>query len=226
MQIRLGARFAVTLAVAVISLVVPNVGSTASASLPVPSNALQIQNMSATEVLALQATKGDYGSRLLVNGVLRQTEGISTVTVQPLSGPTNTVIHCSKAYLFTDGDGTYSIQHKCAGGTAPWGYKINTSLCAGATAIDEDGMVWSRNDVIQTKQAQHPYGCGYQYHGTYNPGRDGDKIKYADVMKWKVGRANYTLQIYGSFYLSSVPSGNCSTPSAIGQIQGVVTPNC
>jgi hypothetical protein len=72
-------------------------------------------------------------------------------------------------------------------------------------------MNWTRNGVRQGRQAAHVEPCNYQFHGSYNPGRDGDRITYSDVLTFRVSvngtPGTATLSIRGDFTLSGSPPG-------------------
>jgi hypothetical protein len=180
------------------------------------------------QIVIYQAEGKAYDSTLTVNlpkGVSSATannikksleEAMSTakptVTSEPdASGPSGgAFLVCNQAHLFSDTDGTYSVQHACGGTTAPWGYLISTGLCATVTStVSETGMIWTRNGTAQPKQSPHVEGCRYQFHGTYNPAHDFDEIKYSDDFLFEVeGDENADLHIDGSFY-----SAACDNPS-------------
>lgn len=169
----------------------------ASASSPAPDNASHATYSAST-------SRGEYRSTVTVSNV----GGLSSrsPTVAP-AAPSGALIHCNKGYSFPDSNGTYTIQHACGGTTAPWGFKISSSLCSIAISpVSEQGMDWTRNGVRQPRQAPHPVvPCGYQFHGTYSPARDFDKISYSDTMTFRVSvggsTGTATLNIYGSFTL-------------------------
>jgi hypothetical protein len=112
-------------------------------------------------------------------------------SVAPAAGPKGAYLYCNHAYSFSDGDGTFTFQHKCGGTTGPWGWKASAGLCSiveGRTDGDmvEIGMVWTRNGKRQSVQAPHEEGfCGRQFHGTFNPDHDYDHIVYKD--EWVFG---------------------------------------
>lgn len=137
---------------------------------------------------------------------------VSQPPVTEGQGPAGTIIHCNRLYTFSDGDGTYSIQHACGATSSPWGYKISTGVCAiVASAVTEAGMSWTRNGVAQGKQSPHVEPCDYHFHGTYNPDHDYDHIAYADVFTFLVkGNGHGTLQIHGDFTTVGSP---CSPTS-------------
>jgi hypothetical protein len=131
-----------------------------------------------------------------------------STTPTPAAAPSGALIHCNKYYSFPDANGTFHIQHACGSSTAPWGYNISPALCAAVVApVTESGMNWTRNGVAQPRQAPHVVGCTYQFHGTFNPGRDYDRITYSDHFTLP-GLGD--LDIYGSFTLLGSP---CSPTS-------------
>jgi hypothetical protein len=127
------------------------------------------------------------------------------------AGPKGQDIYCNQLYSFGDSDGTFTLQHKCGGKTSPWGYIFTRGLCVslGVSDVIEEGMRWYRNGTRQGNQAPHPapgeplYGCGYQYHGNFNPDYDDDSISYSDEFLFaievdgEVGHADLTID--GSF---------------------------
>lgn len=127
-------------------------------------------------------------------------------------GPSGAYLHCNTYYPFTDFDGTYTIQHTCGGSTGPWSFRISGSVCALATSsVAEAGMDWTLNGVKKSRQAPHSSeGCGYLYHGTYNPLHDYDHISYSDTMTFKVHNGHAGLHIFGDFTMTGSP---CSPTS-------------
>lgn len=149
-----------------------------------------------------------YSSTLTIVRNGKTTNTISTPVVVSVNqppvtdgqGPGGATIYCNRLYKFSDGDGTYSIQHGCGATSSPWGYKISSTVCAiVASTVHEAGMSWTRNGVAQGTQAFHDVPCDYQFHGTYNPDRDYDHIAYADVFTFLVKGGHGTLQIHGDF---------------------------
>lgn len=158
------------------------------------------------------STKGDVNNGQYATTLELTRNGVTTITktdIKPqlvtpdAAGPQNALIHCNKAYLYTDQDGTYSIQHACAGTTAPWGYRFSAAFCSIERGnIHESGMTWTRNGVVQGMQAFHDYGCSTvsdQFHGTYNPVRDYDKVTYKDIFTFLIQGGSGKLTIEGSF---------------------------
>lgn len=134
------------------------------------------------------------------------------VTGLLLAEQPNVTIHCNNFTYFDDDNGRYTIQHQCGGNTAPWGFKIAASRCAIAVSlVAEEGMNWTRNGLRQGRQASHLEACDYQFHGNYNPARDGDHITYSDVLTFKVNvggtPGTATLNVRGDFTLSGLPPG-------------------
>lgn len=158
---------------------------------------------------------GSYGSTLdlsLTSNALSPSRSGARTLRGPLSAPSNALIHCNKSYSFSDSNGTYTIQHACYGSTAPWGFRIKSTLCAIATsAVSETGMSWTRNGVTQPTQALHPgYPCDYTFHGTYNPARGNDRLTYSDHFTFSIPNGHADLHIYGSF---TVLDSTCSPTS-------------
>ena len=200
-------------------LSVPSVYAAASSAAP---NLAQAASTSRIEI-STAAGQG-YNSALTVQ--LNKPVSASTATqitsslkhaLQPSgtdAGPTGgAFLVCNHAHLFTDSDGTYSIQHACLGTTGPWGYQISTGVCAFTISdVDEHGMAWTRNGTRQGTQAPHVEYCRYQFHGTYNPEHDFDSITYSDTYTFEIevggNTGSATLVITGSFY-----SAECSNPS-------------
>lgn len=74
----------------------------------------------------------------------------------------------------------------CGGSTAPWGFKLARKWVAAATTpVTEPGMSWWRNYSTMPKQAGHIVPASYQFHGTYNPARNNDKITYSDSFSFR-----------------------------------------
>lgn len=148
------------------------------------------------------------GSRY--QSTLTTSTGVVRSSVRP-NAPSGALIHCNKFYSFSDGNGTYTIQHACGGATAPWSFKISSGNCAIATsAVTEAGMSWTRNGVTQPRQSPHVVPCDYLIHGTYNPARDYDRITYSDTMTFRFSNGTATLNIHGDFTLLGSP---CSPTS-------------
>jgi hypothetical protein len=125
----------------------------------------------------------------------------------PGAGPTDDeFLVCNKAHIFSDADGTFSIQHACGGITGPWGYKISTGVCAFTISdVYESGMAWTRNGMRQGLQRPHPdEPCRHQFHGNFNPEHDFDIISYSDNFTFEIEVGGQTghadLNIRGSFY--------------------------
>lgn len=100
----------------------------------------------------------------------------------PAGEGTGARIHCNHPYYFPDSNGTFTIQRKCNGLTAPWGYKFNShvvSICTGV--VHEQGMGWWLNGDQRPRQAQHNAPCNYQWHGTFNPVVKGWEVRYYDA---------------------------------------------
>lgn len=121
-------------------------------------------------------------------------------------GPKGAALSCNRAYSFADPDGVYSIQHRCGGSTAPWGYQISPGLCAIIiSAVGEHGMSWARNGSGMPRQAPHSAQCTYHWHGTFNPATDNNHIAYVDLFEFQIRGGHGTLQIYGDFTLIPAP---------------------
>ncbi|WP_158702447.1 hypothetical protein [Kitasatospora sp. MMS16-BH015] len=137
----------------------------------------------------------------------------ATVGVHPqVTGPQGAYLYCDHYYSFSDGDGTYSFQHACGGSTGPWGFQQSGALCSIVTgSVSEAGMTWTRNGSNMSRQAPHVEGCGYTFHGTYNPDNDYDWITYNDVLTFRVNvggqTGSATLTIQGSFTSAGCTNG-------------------
>jgi hypothetical protein len=132
-------------------------------------------------------------------------------------GPQGAYLYCDHFYSFSDGDGRFTFQHKCGGGTGPWGYQLSVGLCSIVVSdVHEDGMAWHRNGKKQGTQHEHTEFCRYQFHGTFNPDRDYDFISYSDTFTFKVDIGgevgNADLVISGSF-----TSAGCKNRVACGR---------
>jgi len=117
------------------------------------------------------------------------------------SGPNGELLHCNRAYRFSDSNGSFTFQHRCGGTTGPWGYQLSTGLCAIViSGVSESGMAWTRNGRRQ----------GTQFHGTFNPEHDFDVIAYNDHFTFRVEVGGQTgtgnLDIHGSFYSARCPN--------------------
>jgi hypothetical protein len=120
--------------------------------------------------------------------------------IQQIAGPQGAHLECNKAWGFSDSDGTYTVQHACAGSIA-------------TSNVTEAGVSWTRNGHIMSTQSPHNVGCTCQFHGTYNPALDNDHLGYNDTFTFKVsGNGNAVLNIFGNFYLLSYPC----TPAVCG----------
>jgi hypothetical protein len=138
------------------------------------------------------------------------------------SGPSGAFLYCNTFYPFSDHDGTFTFQHNCGGTTGPWGYKISSAVCALAVSdVDETGMSWTRNGMVQGRQAPHAVSCSYQFHGTFNPDNDYDFVTYSDNFSFTIEVDGQTgtadLSITGSF-----TSAGCSSKL---QCTGRITPD-
>jgi hypothetical protein len=132
-----------------------------------------------------------YGSSLTVDfhkhlstSIVKQIKSSLKGVIQPRrpdAGPNGELVPCGYTNFFTDPDGTFSLQHACGGHTGTWGYQISQGLCAIVVSnVTESGMFWTRNGTIMPDQAGHYEGCGYIFHGTFNPENDYDVINYGD----------------------------------------------
>jgi hypothetical protein len=132
------------------------------------------------------------------------------------AGPKGAFLYCNVLYRFSDGDGTFTFQHKCGGTTGPWGYKLISGLCSIVISdVKESGMAWTRNGKKQGNMKGHLEYCGYQLHGNFNPDHDYDFITYSDNMTFRVEVGGQTgsgdVRISGSF-----TSAGCSNRIACG----------
>jgi len=112
-------------------------------------------------------------------------------------------IYCNSSHRFTDSNGTYSVQRACGSKLAPWGFRFSTAIqaiCVSYT-VDEHGMKWWKNGVYWSTNSRHNnMGCGYQFHGTYNPVPKGSKVDYEDIFTFRHninGGGNATITISG-----------------------------
>lgn len=144
--------------------------------------------------------------------VTRYTTSAASQAVAPAARPANAYLYCNQPYTFTDANVSFYIQHACGGTTGPWGIKISSAVCAGASSsVSESGMTWARNGATMASQAPHNQACSYTFHGTFNPDRDGDHISYVDVLRFRVGaNGKATLQVYGDF---TTTGSSCSPTS-------------
>lgn len=132
------------------------------------------------------------------------------------AGPAGAFLYCNVLYRFSDGDGSWTFQHKCGGTTGPWGYKLSSGLCSIViSTVHETGMAWVRNGKREPRQSPHTEGCGYQFHGNYNPDHDYDFISYSDTFTFRVDVGGETgsgdVNIHGSF-----TSAGCANRIACG----------
>lgn len=136
--------------------------------------------------------------------------------VPPGGGSSNpALLNCNHAYSFSDANGVFSIQHACGSGTAAWGYKLGGICSFAISPASEYGMSWTRNGTPQARQAAHSEPCTYQFHGTFNPGRDNDTIAYSDAYTFKVlvpgsGTGTANLNMWGLVKFLAYP---CSPTS-------------
>lgn len=86
-------------------------GTSALAS-PTVSSSISTQYMSKLTVVRDGKTTVSFG-------VAQSPQNSSTAT--PAGQPAGAIVHCNKAYYFSDSNGTYTIQHACGGSTGPWG---------------------------------------------------------------------------------------------------------
>lgn len=111
---------------------------------------------------------------------------------------------CNHLYSFSDSDGTYTVQHACGGSTAPWGFKLSSSIRSIVVGnVAESGMSWYKNYGKQPTQASHLVDPAYQFHGTYNPVRMNDKVNYSDSFSFRHnvgGGGSAVVSISGAWY--------------------------
>jgi hypothetical protein len=138
----------------------------------------------------------------------------ATPRIGTMAAPAGQTISCSRFYSFSDINGTYTIQRRCGGRTAPWGFTLSPTVRSSVVGlVSERGMDWWRNSVRQGRQAPHVVGAAYLFHGTCNPALASNRISYADLFTWRhnIGPGgSASLVIQGNFVFSSDPSG-CST---------------
>lgn len=152
-----------------------------------------------------------FSSKLTIteNGKTTTTESSSTGVSIPAEKSSKGTVTAASAILpcsssgeaFKDSSGTMTIQHKCKGTTTAWGYKNSIAACLLVSgSMHESGMSWSRNGVAKPRQASHDVGCGYTFHGTFNPAYDDDRITYSDTFtfKTKLGGSG-KLEVKGDF---------------------------
>jgi hypothetical protein len=127
-------------------------------------------------------------------------------------------LYCSHAYSFALSlnlpplpvdIGTLSILHNCGATTTNWGWHFSRALCLLALEppdgknMTEKGLAWTRNGKKQSPQSGHFEGCFYQFHGTFNPDHDNDKITFSDTYTFQLelpGRVYVVnINIYGNF---------------------------
>ena len=97
---------------------------------------------------------------------------ISADTQTPLirtfraAGPAGESLLCDRLYAFGDRAGEFTLQHRCGGNTAPWGYRIAAPLRAIAiTPVTEQGVDWTRNGVPQYRMSPHVEAADYSFTG-------------------------------------------------------------
>lgn len=142
--------------------------------------------------------------------VVRQPQQLNALTSGP-SGGVN--LRCNYYYRWSDGNGTFTLQHACGGTTAPWSFKISSALQAiAASTVRESGMAWSKNGVSMPRQAPHVVAANYLFHGTYDPAPDGSHILYQDTFSFRHnvgGGGDALVSINGDFRLTAIrPCGN------------------
>lgn len=124
--------------------------------------------------------------------------------VSAAAGPTGQDLYCLASYAWSDSNGSFSLQHKCGGSTAPWGYKFSLSLRNIVTGyVFEHGMWYSVNGTGMGRGATHYVPDSYQFHGTFSRTNDYTRVRYDDYFTFRVnvgGRpGDGALSIAGSF---------------------------
>jgi hypothetical protein len=112
-------------------------------------------------------------------------------------------LYCNSSYQISDFNGTFSYQHRCAGTTAPWGYKISAAVRRIVVGtVNEQGMKWTLNGVAQRTSTGHPAVVSYyQFHGTWKPVRDHNVVTYSDKITFNCNigsNCHGTLSISGA----------------------------
>ncbi len=122
------------------------------------------------------------------------------------AGPAGESLLCDRLYAFGDRAGEFTLQHRCGGNTAPWGYRIAAPLRAIAiTPVTEQGVDWTRNGVPQSRMSPHVEAADYIFHGTFPNSPDGTVITYSDHYSFRHGMSgggDVNISIKGAFTLT------------------------
>lgn len=137
------------------------------------------------------------------------TRGNGVVITQEVTIPLSTppYLDCNHTYKESDSNASFSITHLCGGSTGAWSLKESAFICSIATTPqNESGMSWDRNGQVMPAQAPHYEWCGYIFHGSFNPDRDGDAIGYGDYYTFgDILGGTATLFVYGQFTTTGTP---------------------
>jgi len=125
------------------------------------------------------------------------------------AGPSGAQLQCDRAYLWSDTNGTFSLQRKCGTSKAPWGWRLSAALRPAVVGnLNESGLTWTRNGTAMPSMAGHVVPPDYQFHGTFNPAKAGNSISYSDYVRFRHnigGGGNATIHLFGSFTLTNNP---------------------
>jgi hypothetical protein len=125
------------------------------------------------------------------------------------AGPSGERLLCNNYYSWSDSNGTFSLEHKCKGNTAPWGFWLSKKLRSiAAGPVTERGMDWVRNGKKMARQSPHTVPADYVFHGTFSNSPDGTRISYDDLFTFRHNLGpggTVTLSIAGNFVLTGTP---------------------
>ncbi|MEH3067523.1 MAG: hypothetical protein PGN15_05500 [Aeromicrobium erythreum] len=111
---------------------------------------------------------------------------------------------CGTSNSWSDSNGEYTLQHKCGGSTAPWGYRLSSKMRSiAASTVKETGMAWWHNGTKKPTQSPHNVSASYQFHGTYNPVKKNYYIRYQDEFYFRHnigGGGDVHITIKGKWY--------------------------
>lgn len=112
-------------------------------------------------------------------------------------------IYCGHEYTFFSPHGRYTLRRRCGSHQGPWSWRMSPemqAICVPYT-VDERGMKWWKNGNEMPLQSPHwNLGCGYLFHGTYNPIAKGSRVRYEDIFEFRhhVGPGgDATIKIHG-----------------------------
>lgn len=142
--------------------------------------------------------------------VAKQEVKEATASIPSVEAQSGTAkLKCNTLYPRNDSNGHFTMQQKCGGTKAAWGFKINKNAQKSITGkAKEGGLNWHISKKRKGKNSPHEgVPKDYHFHGTI-PAKNGDVITYSDTISfpWKITRVGH-IKFKGKIVFQKRPSG-------------------